>query len=58
MSDHIEQDHDLFFREMSAWLTAGEVRVREDVAHGLEQAPDALTRVLSGRNFGKMLVQV
>lgn len=58
MTDHIEQDHNLFFREMSAWLAAGQVRTREDVAQGLEQAPDALMRVLSGRNFGKMLVRI
>ena len=58
MSDHIEQEHELFFRSMSAWLVAGEVRVREDTAQGLEQASDALMRVLSGQNFGKMLVQV
>lgn len=58
MSDHIEQDHDAFFREMSAWLSAGKVRAREDVAEGLDQAPDALMRVLTGRNFGKMLVKL
>ena len=31
---------------------------REDVHDGLEHAPDTLTAVLSGRNFGKMLVRV
>lgn len=58
MSDHLEREHDAFTRDMSGWLAAGEVRVREDIASGLEQAPDALMRVLSGRNFGKMLVRV
>ncbi|MFN3370425.1 MAG: zinc-binding dehydrogenase [Sphingomonadaceae bacterium] len=29
-----------------------------DVLHGLEQAPDALMRVLAGRNMGKQLVQL
>ena len=31
---------------------------REDVIDGLENAPDALTGILSGRNFGKLLVRV
>lgn len=58
ISDHFDEHYDVFFREMSALLAAGEVRAREDIAHGLEQAPDALIRLLSGRNFGKTLVQV
>jgi NADPH-dependent curcumin reductase len=31
---------------------------REDIVDGLENAPDALTGILSGRNFGKLLVRV
>jgi NADPH-dependent curcumin reductase CurA len=31
---------------------------REDVHDGLENAPDALVGILSGQNFGKMLVRV
>ncbi len=58
VSDHMDQDHDAFAREMSGWLTAGQVRAREDVANGLEQAPDALMRVLSGGNLGKAIVEV
>lgn len=58
MGDHIDRDYDTFIREMSQWLAADEVRVREDIAEGLEQAPEALMRVLNGRNFGKTLVKV
>jgi NADPH-dependent curcumin reductase len=36
----------------------GSLIYREDIIDGLENAPDALTGILSGRNFGKLLVRV
>jgi NADPH-dependent curcumin reductase len=36
----------------------GSLAYREDVIDGLENAPDALTGILTGRNFGKLLVRV
>jgi NADPH-dependent curcumin reductase CurA len=36
----------------------GSLIYREDVIDGLENAPGALTGILSGRNFGKLLVRV
>ena len=47
------------WRAMAAPLiAAGELIYREDVHEGLENAPKALIGILSGRNFGKMLVRV
>ena len=43
---------------MTAWVAAGEVRYREDVVQGLENAPEAFRGLLAGRNFGKLVVQV
>lgn len=40
------------------WVADGSLKYREDVIDGLENAPDALTGILSGRNFGKLLVKV
>jgi NADPH-dependent curcumin reductase CurA len=40
------------------WVAAGELHYRETVVEGLENAPKALQMVLSGQNFGKMLVRV
>jgi NADPH-dependent curcumin reductase CurA len=40
------------------WVADGSLVYREDVIDGLENAPDALTGILSGRNFGKLLVRV
>jgi NADPH-dependent curcumin reductase CurA len=40
------------------WVADGSLRFRETIVDGLENAPDALAQVLSGGNFGKMLVKV
>ena len=47
------------WRRLAApWVADGSLVFREDVHQGLENAPEALAAVLSGRNFGKMLVRV
>lgn len=40
------------------WVRDGSLRHRETVIDGLENAPEALTLLLRGANFGKMLVRV
>ena len=42
----------------SPWVAEESLTYREDVVDGLESAPDALAGMLSGRNFGKLLVRV
>jgi NADPH-dependent curcumin reductase CurA len=44
--------------DLAAWLRDGRLRYREDVAEGLDKAPEALLRLLAGGNSGKMLVRV
>lgn len=44
--------------ELSAWLREGRLRYAEDTVEGLENAPDALVRLLAGENRGKMLVRI
>ncbi|MGE0221824.1 MAG: NADP-dependent oxidoreductase [Acetobacteraceae bacterium] len=47
------------WRKLAApWVKDGTLVYREDVVEGLESAPDALAAILSGRNFGKLLVRV
>jgi NADPH-dependent curcumin reductase CurA len=41
---------------MQAWLNQGRIKYREDLVHGLENAPQAFLGLLSGRNFGKLVV--
>jgi hypothetical protein len=45
-------------RQVAAWLREGRLRYRETVVEGLERAPEALVRVLSGDAVGKTLVHI
>ncbi len=56
-SDHLDREAE-FQREMSAWLRSGQVKYREDIVQGLENAVTAFQGLLTGRNFGKLMVQV
>ena len=47
-----------FVRDMTGWVATGSVRYREDVVQGLENAPEAFRGLLTGANFGKLVVQV
>ena len=58
ISEHYGARFAEFRAEMDAWLRSGRIRYREDVVHGLENAPQALLGLLEGRNFGKLVVQV
>jgi len=45
-------------RELGGWLAEGRLRYHETIVDGLERAPEALMRVLSGNTTGKALVRV
>ena len=47
-----------FFADALKWLHSGQLRYREDITEGLENAPAALISMLDGKNFGKVLVRV
>ena len=47
-----------FYREMADWIESGQIKYREDVVEGLENAPQALIGLLEGQNFGKLLIKV
>ena len=44
--------------ELAGWIQSGELKYRETVAEGLDQAPTAFRGLLNGQNFGKQLVRV
>ena len=47
------------FRTMAApLLRSGELKYREDIVDGLDQAPEAFIGLLQGRNFGKLVVRL
>jgi NADPH-dependent curcumin reductase CurA len=55
--DHTNREPD-FLREVGAWIRTGQMKHREDVVDGLENAVTAFQGLLEGRNFGKLLVRV
>lgn len=44
--------------QLAGWLQQGRLKYREDVAQGIEAAPQAFIGMLYGKNQGKQLVQV
>ena len=44
--------------QLAMWLKQGKLRYREDVAQGIESAPQAFIGMLQGKNQGKQLVQL
>jgi len=50
--------HAEFLAAMVPLVTEGKIKFREDIAEGLEQAPEAFIGLLEGRNFGKLVVRV
>ena len=47
-----------FAQAMGQWLASGQIKFREDVVDGLENAPQAFIGLLEGKNFGKLIVRV
>lgn len=47
-----------FFTQMSEWLAGGKIKFREDIVEGLENAPEAFIGMLTGKNFGKLVVHI
>jgi NADPH-dependent curcumin reductase len=47
-----------FLRDCGQWLRDGQLKYREDIVDGLENAPAALLKLFEGQNFGKLLVRV
>jgi NADPH-dependent curcumin reductase len=44
--------------ELAGYLKAGRIKSKEDVVNGLETFPGALTKLFTGENFGKLVLQV
>jgi NADPH-dependent curcumin reductase CurA len=56
--DHYGERFDAFRREMRQWLDEGLLKLREERVWGLENAPAALVRLLTGGSRGKVVVQI
>ena len=47
-----------FLQTVAAGIKSGEIRYREDITDGFENAPATFLGMLEGRNFGKTLIRV
>ncbi len=43
---------------LAGWLKEGKLKQKEDVAIGLENAPNTIGRLFTGQNFGKQLLKI
>jgi len=57
ISEHMEAWPEAL-RELGALVATGELKYRETIAQGLENAPEAFIGLLKGRNVGKQLVRL
>ena len=52
---HLQDD---FLREVGGWIRSGQLKYREDIVEGIDNAVRTFQGLLRGENFGKQLVQV
>lgn len=53
------RDHyDAFQQELGPCVARGEIKYREDIVDGFANAPEAFLGMLSGKNFGKLIIRV
>ena len=45
-------------KSLAEWVHGGQIKYREDIVEGLENAPRAFLGLLQGKNFGKLLIRV
>ncbi len=47
-----------FFADMGKWIARGDIKWKETIVEGIENAPQALIGLFKGENFGKMIVRL
>ncbi|HBC8643423.1 TPA: NADP-dependent oxidoreductase [Citrobacter koseri] len=47
-----------FQQEMGRWVKEGKIHYREQITDGLEKAPGAFIGLLTGKNFGKVVIRL
>ena len=55
--DHADQ-MPAFMRDVTQWIAGGQIKWKETIETGIENAPGALMKLLQGANLGKMLVRL
>ena len=55
--DHLE-DYTDFENEMKNWILDKQIKWKETIVEGIDNAPNAFIDLLNGKNIGKMLVKI
>jgi NADPH-dependent curcumin reductase CurA len=55
---HFESHYATADARLAEWLRSGQLKHKEDVQRGFENAPEALMRLFAGANFGKQLLEL
>jgi len=55
--DYIDQ-YPKAIDEISSWLNAGKMKTKEHIVKGIENFPEAITMLFTGKNFGKLLLEI
>ncbi len=55
--DHVQRIPEAL-RELERWVRGGEIRYREDILDGIEQAPGSIAGLYRGENLGKRLIRI
>ena len=55
--DHVQRYPEAL-RELESWVRSGQIRYREDILDGIEQAPGSIAELYRGKNLGKRLIRI
>lgn len=54
--DFAKEYYAAFLRDVRGWVLEGRIKYREEIVDGLKNARRAFIAMLSGQNFGKLLI--
>ena len=55
--DHVQRYPEAL-QELENWVRNGQIRYREDIVDGIEQAPGSIAELYRGENLGKRLIRI
>jgi NADPH-dependent curcumin reductase CurA len=55
--DHVQRSPEAL-RDLESWVRDGQIRYREDILDGIEQAPGSIAGLYRGENLGKRLIRI
>jgi len=55
--DHVQR-YPGALHELENWVRTGQIRYREDILDGIEQAPGSIAELYQGQNLGKRLIRI